>query len=317
MSSGPPHTLAPADAAGLSKALAQLNTVVLGKSQSLRLALCCLIARGHLLIEDLPGVGKTTLAGALARTLGLDQRRVQFTSDLLPADVLGNAIFDPVSRQFVFHPGPIFTQMLLADEVNRATPKAQSALLEAMEEGQVTIDGTTHMLPAPFFVIATQNPQRQIGTYPLPESQLDRFLMRLELGFPGRRAEKEMLAGQDRRDLIRHLQPLVSSEQLFAWQNQVRELHISDAVRDYILDLLEKSRQIDGAGAGLSPRAGLALQRCSQAWAFAAGRDMVVPEDVQAVGPNVIAHRLGSSAGNVEDSGLSLTEKIIRAVPVR
>jgi MoxR-like ATPase len=207
--------------------------------------------------------------------------------------------------------------MLLADEVNRATPKAQSALLEAMEEGQVTIDGITHLLPIPFFVIATQNPQRQIGTYPLPESQLDRFLMRLELGFPGRRAEKEMLAGQDRRDLIRQLKPMVSAEQLLLWQDNVRALHVSEAVRDYVLDLLEKSRQIDGAGAGLSPRAGLALQRCSQAWAFAAGRDMVVPEDVQAVAPNVIAHRLVSSAGAAEDSGLSLTEKIIRAVPVQ
>jgi MoxR-like ATPase len=270
-----------------------------------------------LLIEDVPGVGKTTLAHALAKIFGLEFRRVQFTSDLLPADVLGNSIFDPASRQFVFHAGPIFTQMLLADEVNRATPKAQSALLEAMEEGQVTVDGNTHLLPMPFFVIATQNPQRHIGTYPLPESQLDRFLMRLELGFPGRRAEKEMLAGQDRRDIIRSLQALVAPEQLTAWQESVRALHVSDAVRDYILDLLDKSRQIDGAGAGLSPRAGLALQRCAQAWAFAAGRDMVVPEDVQAVAPNVIAHRLSSSLGAAEDTGLSLTEKIIRAVPVR
>jgi len=205
---------------------------------------------------------------------------------------------------------------LLADEVNRATPKAQSALLEAMEEGQVTIDGTSHLLPVPFFVIATQNPQRQIGTYPLPESQLDRFLMRLELGFPGRRAEKEMLAGQDRRDLIRELQPIVSVELLVSWQEKVRALHVSEAVRDYVLDLLDKSRQIEGAGAGLSPRAGLALQRCAQAWAFVEGREMVVPEDVQAVAPNVIAHRLGGHGG-VEDSGLSLTEKIIRTVPVR
>jgi MoxR-like ATPase len=185
-----------------------------------------------------------------------------------------------------------------------------------MEEGQVTIDGNSHLLPVPFFVIATQNPQRQIGTYPLPESQLDRFLMRLQLGFPGRRAEKEMLAGQDRRDLIRHLTPMVPAEQLVIWQTQVRALHVSDSVRDYILDVLEKSRQIDGVGAGLSPRAGLALQRCAQAWAFAAGREMVVPEDVQMVAPNVIAHRLGS-AGAGEDSGLALTEKIIRAVPVR
>jgi len=297
--------------------LAQLETILLGKSRTVRLAFCCLLARGHLLIEDIPGVGKTTLAHALAKVFGLDFRRVQFTSDLLPADVLGNAIFDPTSRQFVFHPGPIFAQMLLADEVNRATPKAQSALLEAMEEGQVTIDGETHLLPVPFFVIATQNPQRQIGTYPLPESQLDRFLMRLQLGFPGRVAEKEMLAGQDRRDLIRHLQPLVSVEQLLAWQDKVRNLHISDAVRDYILDLLDKSRQIEGAGAGLSPRAGLALQRCAQAWAFAAARDMVLPEDVQAVAPSVIAHRLGSASGGLEDAGLSLTEKIIRMVPVR
>ena len=294
-----------------------LRQIIRGKDEVIRLTLVSIMARGHLLIEDIPGVGKTTLAHALARIFGLEFRRVQFTSDLLPADVLGNAIFDPASRQFVFHRGPIFAQMLLADEVNRATPKAQSALLEAMEEGQVTIDGNTHLLPVPFFVIATQNPQRQIGTYPLPESQLDRFLMRLELGFPGRRAEKEMLAGQDRRDLIRHLKPLVSAEQLLVWQQKVRELHVSDAVRDYILDLLEKSRQVDGAGAGLSPRAGLALQRCAQAWAFAADRDMVVPEDVQAVAPNVIAHRLGSSVGGTEDSGLSLTEKIIRAVPVR
>jgi len=301
----------------INDVLAKLDTILLGKDQAVRLAFCCLLARGHLLIEDVPGVGKTTLAHALAKIFGLEFRRVQFTSDLLPADVLGNSIFDPTSRQFVFHAGPIFTQMLLADEVNRATPKAQSALLEAMEEGQVTIDGITHMLPVPFFVIATQNPQRQIGTYPLPESQLDRFLMRLQVGFPGRRAEKEMLAGQDRRDVIRHLTPLVAPDQLMAWQASVRELHVSDAVRDYILDLLDKSRQIDSGGAGLSPRAGLALQRCAQAWAFAAGRDMVVPEDVQAVAPNVIAHRLGSALGGPEDSGLSLTEKIIRAVPVR
>jgi MoxR-like ATPase len=297
--------------------LARLESILLGKERAVRLAFCCLLARGHLLIEDIPGVGKTTLAHALAKIFGLDFRRVQFTSDLLPADVLGNAIFDPSSRQFVFHPGPIFAQMLLADEVNRATPKAQSALLEAMEEGQVTIDGTTHLLPEPFFVIATQNPQRQIGTYPLPESQLDRFLMRLHLGFPGRMAEKEMLAGQDRRDLIRHLQPLVSAEQLLAWQQKVRGLHVSNTVRDYILDLLERSRQIDGVKSGLSPRAGLALQRSAQAWAFAAGRDMVVPEDVQAVAPSVMAHRLNAAASGLEDSGLSLTEKIIRAVPVR
>jgi MoxR-like ATPase len=297
--------------------LARLETILLGKNQAVRLAFCCLLARGHLLIEDIPGVGKTTLAHALAKVLGLDFRRVQFTSDLLPADVLGNSIFDANSRQFVFHPGPIFAQMLLADEVNRATPKAQSALLEAMEEGQVTIDGQTHLLPVPFFVIATQNPQRQIGTYPLPESQLDRFLMRLQLGFPGRAAEKEMLSGQDRRDLIRGLEPLVSLEQLLTWQEAVRALHVAGSVRDYILDLLEKSRHLDGVRSGLSPRAGLALQRCAQAWAFVAGRDMVVPEDVQAVAPSIIAHRLNAAGSGLEDTGLALTEKIVRAVPVK
>jgi MoxR-like ATPase len=301
----------------INDVLARLDSILLGKDRAVRLAFCCLLARGHLLIEDIPGVGKTTLAHALARIFGLEFRRVQFTSDLLPADVLGNAIFDPSSRQFVFHPGPIFAQMLLADEVNRATPKAQSALLEAMEEGQVTIDGQTHPLPSPFFVIATQNPQRQIGTYPLPESQLDRFLMRLQLGFPGRAAEKEMLAGEDRRDLIRHLPPLVSAEQLLAWQEQVQKLHVSSTVRDYILDLLEKSRHTDGVRSGLSPRAGLALQRSAQAWAFAAARDMVVPEDVQAVAPCVMAHRLNAISHGLEDSGLALTEKIIRSVPVR
>jgi MoxR-like ATPase len=297
--------------------LARLETILLGKNQAVRLAFCCLLARGHLLIEDIPGVGKTTLAHALAKVFGLDFRRVQFTSDLLPADVLGNSIFDAGSRQFVFHPGPIFAQMLLADEVNRATPKAQSALLEAMEEGQVTIDGETHLLPVPFFVIATQNPQRQIGTYPLPESQLDRFLMRLQLGFPGRMAEKEMLAGQDRRDLIRVLEPMVALDQLLAWQEKVRAQHVSSSVRDYILDLLEKSRHLEGVRSGLSPRAGLALQRSAQAWSFVAGRDMVVPEDVQAVAGPVIAHRLNSPGGGLEDAGLALTEKIVRSVPVR
>ena len=297
--------------------LARLESILLGKNQAVRLAFCCLLARGHLLIEDIPGVGKTTLAHALAKILGLDFRRVQFTSDLLPADVLGNSIFDASSRQFVFHPGPIFAQMLLADEVNRATPKAQSALLEAMEEGQVTIDGQTHMLPVPFFVIATQNPQRQIGTYPLPESQLDRFLMRLQLGFPGRAAEKEMLSGQDRRDLIRGLEPLVSLDQLLTWQEAVRALHVAGSMRDYILDLLEKSRHLEGVRSGLSPRAGLALQRCAQAWAFVAGRDMVVPEDVQAVAPSIIAHRLNAAGSGLEDTGLALTEKIVRAVPVK
>ena len=301
----------------LADVLGRLGSILLGKDREVRLAFACLLARGHLLIEDIPGVGKTTLAHALAKVFGLDFHRVQFTSDLLPADVLGNAIFDPTSREFIFHPGPIFAQMVLADEVNRATPKAQSALLEAMEEGQTTIDGRTYLLPVPFFVIATQNPQRHIGTYPLPESQLDRFLMRIELGFPGRLAEREMLRGQDRRDLIRDLQPMIAVDQLMGWQQRVREVHVADSVRDYVLDLLEKSRQMDNIGSGLSPRAGLALQRCGQAWAFIAGREMVLPEDIQDVAPSVMAHRLGSSASGPEHTGLALTDQIIRAVPVR
>jgi MoxR-like ATPase len=301
----------------LADVLGRLGSILLGKDREVRLAFACLLARGHLLIEDIPGVGKTTLAHALAKVFGLDFHRVQFTTDLLPADVLGNAIFDPTSREFIFHPGPIFAQMVLADEVNRATPKAQSALLEAMEEGQTTIDGRTYLLPVPFFVIATQNPQRHIGTYPLPESQLDRFLMRIELGFPGRLAEREMLRGQDRRDLIRDLQPMIAVDQLMGWQQRVREVHVADSVRDYVLDLLEKSRQMDNIGSGLSPRAGLALQRCGQAWAFIAGREMVLPEDIQDVAPSVMAHRLGSSASGPEHTGLALTDQIIRAVPVR
>jgi MoxR-like ATPase len=301
----------------IDEVLGRLDSILLGKEREVRLAFCCLLARGHLLIEDIPGVGKTTLAHALARICGLEFRRVQFTSDLLPADILGTSIFDPASRQFVFHPGPVFSQMLLADEVNRATPKAQSALLESMEEGQVTIEGVSHLLPTPFFVIATQNPQRQVGTYALPESQLDRFLLRLELGYPARQAEKEMLGGQDRRDLIRELRPLVPIDVLVRWQDQVRALHVSEAIRDYVLDLVEKSRQLDGHGVGLSPRAGLALQRSAQAWAFAAGREMVVPEDVQAVAPSVMAHRLGLPGASGDEGGRALADRIIRSVPVR
>ncbi len=262
-------------------------------------------------------MGKTTLAHALAKVFGLEFRRMQFTSDLLPADLLGSKIFDVNTRQFVFHPGPIFTQMLLADEVNRATPKAQSALLEAMEEGQVSIEGTTHPLPESFFVIATQNPQRQIGTYPLPESQLDRFFMRIEVGFPGRIAEREMLAGKERREMIHELAAMVDRQTFLSWQTQVRAVFVSDRVRDYILDIVEKSRQIDTVGRGLSPRAGLALQRAAQSWAFLNKREAALPEDVQKVASNVIAHRLGRSDLGLENSGQALVESILRTVPVR
>ncbi len=302
--------------AKLEDVLKALDQIILGKEQVIRKAVCCLLARGHLLIEDVPGVGKTTLAHALAKIFGLEFRRMQFTSDLLPADLLGSMIFDVNTRQFIFHPGPIFTQMLLADEVNRATPKAQSALLEAMEEGQVSIEGTTHALPESFFVIATQNPQRQIGTYPLPESQLDRFFMRIEVGFPGRIAEKEMLAGKERREIISKLEAMIDRAQFLAWQQEVRAMHVSDRIRDYVLDLVEKSRVLDTVGRGLSPRASLALQRAAQSWAFLCGHKAVLPEDVQAIASSVIAHRLSGLEGS-GGSGSGLVQTMLTTVPVR
>lgn len=301
----------------LDQTLSQINSVILGKSQTVRLTLCCLLARGHLLIEDVPGVGKTTLAHTLARSLGLTMRRIQFTSDLLPADIIGNSIFDREEQKFVFHPGPIFAQMVLADEVNRASPKAQSALLEAMEERQVTIDGVTHPLPGPFFVIATQNPLHQIGTYPLPESQLDRFLMRVELGFPDRDAERGMLLGGDRHDMVKELEPVLEHEQLLRWQQHVREVHVSEPIVEYVLDLLEASRRNQQAGGGLSPRAGMALQRCAQAWALMEGRPMVYPEDIQAVAPSVMAHRLIGHWNDGSSNGFTAAERLIKSVPVR
>jgi MoxR-like ATPase len=295
--------------------VSQVSEILLGKDGAVRLAVACLLARGHLLIEDVPGVGKTTLAQALARSLGLDFRRVQFTSDLLPADIVGNSIFDREQQHFVFHAGPIFSQVALIDEINRATPKTQSALLEAMEEGNVTIDGTTHPLPAPFFVIATQNPQRQVGTFPLPESQLDRFLMRLELGIPDRAAERAMLLGLERRELLRAVQPVLGFEALREIQKSVREVHAAPALLDYLQDLLAASRERHRTG--LSPRAGLALLHASQAWAFMQGRDMVLPEDVQAVGPAVMSHRLGSDLDSSGESGRALAQALVREVPVR
>jgi MoxR-like ATPase len=301
----------------LDQTLAQINSVILGKEQVVRLTLCCILARGHLLIEDVPGVGKTTLAQALAKSLGLTMRRVQFTSDLLPADIIGNSIFDRSEQKFVFHAGPIFAQMVLADEVNRASPKAQSALLEAMEERQVTIDGTTHPLPAPFFVIATQNPLNQVGTYPLPESQLDRFLMRLELGFPDRDAERGMLMGGDRHDQVKDLKPVLTIEHLLHWQQHAREIHVSEPIINYVLDLLEASRRNQPAGGGLSPRAGMALQRCAQAWALMEGRQMVYPEDVQAVASAVMAHRLGGFGSDGSSDGATIAERLIKSVPAR
>ncbi len=294
--------------------VAQVSQIVLGKEPVIRLAIACLLARGHLLIEDIPGVGKTTLAQGLARAVGFSFRRIQFTSDLLPADIIGNSIFDRQEGRFVFHAGPLFSEVVLVDEINRATPKTQSALLEGMEERHVTIDGVTHALPEAFFVLATQNPQRQIGTFPLPESQLDRFLMRIDLGVPDREAERLMLTGTDRRELLRELQPTMSIDELRSLQTEVRKIHASPALLDYLQDLLAASRQQHPTG--LSPRAGLALLHASKAWALMQGRDMALPEDIQAVGIPVMAHRLGQDLASTGESGRTLAHSLLRSVRI-
>lgn len=276
----------------LEAAISQTGEFILGKERQIRLAVTCLLARGHLLIEDLPGVGKTTLAHVLSSTLGLKFNRIQFTSDLLPADILGVSIYERDRGSFSFHPGPIFAQVVLADEINRATPKTQSALLEAMEEHQVTTEGETRPLPEPFFVIATQNPAYQIGTFPLPESQLDRFLMVIELGYPDRRAETQMLSGEDRREMLKDIKPVMSPEELLLAQQAVRKVYASEALIHYVQDLIEFSRQAPHFLTGLSPRAGLALLAAGRAWAYLGGRDHVQPEDIQTVLPFIATHRL-------------------------
>ncbi len=280
--------------------LESARSVILGKDRELRLALACLLARGHLLIEDLPGVGKTTLAHLLARLLGLDYARIQFTSDLLPADVIGVSIYDRAAEGFRFHPGPIFSQLVLADEINRATPKAQSALLEAMEERQVTVEGETRALPDPFFVIATQNPLFQVGTFPLPESQLDRFLMRIRLGYPAAEQEKLLLAGEDRRTMVARQPPALSNADLIGLQQQVTEIHAAKPIIDYVHAILQFTRGSERFVYGLSPRAGLGILRSAKAWALLAGRGYVIPEDVQDVLPACVVHRLvaGNDAGH-------------------
>jgi MoxR-like ATPase len=300
---------------GLRLALDQINRVILGKDRQIRLALTCLLARGHLLIEDLPGVGKTTLAHALARVLGLDYQRIQFTSDLLPADILGSSVFERESGAFRFIPGPIFAEVILADEINRASPKAQSALLEAMEENQVSIEGATRPLPSPFFVIATQNPTDQIGVFPLPESQLDRFLMRLRLGYPNPVAERDLLAGQDRRELLATLDPAMNPAELKEQQRRVREVRVSDALLDYVQAIIAASRQNAAFSEGLSPRGGLALKHAAQAWAYLAGRDYAQPEDLQAVLPSVVAHRLRPAPG-ITASDDAWSARILLQVPI-
>ena len=298
----------------LKAAQDQVNTLVLGKAQEVRLAFVALLSGGHLLIEDLPGLGKTTLAHALAATLGLGFQRVQFTSDLLPADILGVSVFDAQARRFEFHPGPIFAHVLLADEINRAPPRTQSALLEAMAEYQVTVDGRTHPLPNPFFVIATQNPVDLAGTYPLPDSQLDRFLLRLTLGYPGEEAERSLLAGTDRRELIAQAPSLLGTDDVVALRAAATSIHSGDALVAYVQALLARSRRHPGVRVGLSPRAGIALLRAARAYALLLGRQHAIPEDVQALFGAVAAHRLVADAD--AGDGATLARAILHAVPV-
>ncbi len=296
--------------------VAALDEIIVGKTRELRLSLACLLAGGHLLIEDLPGVGKTTRAHALAKALDLSYQRIQFTSDLLPADVIGVSIYGRDTGRFEFHKGPIFSQLVLADEINRATPKAQSALLEAMEERQVTVDGNTFSLPSPFFVVATRNPTHQIGTFPLPESQLDRFLMQITLGYPGPEEERELLASGDRRDLVNQLEAVLSVDALLKLQSTITSLHVSDALLDYIQALVAHTRESGEFSSGLSPRAAIALVRASQSWAMMAGHGGVYPEDVQAVLPSVVGHRLEPAQGSDVQSASRIGESILEAVPV-
>ena len=298
----------------LSAAQDAIGEVLLGKSQAIKLALVCILAKGHLLIEDLPGMGKTTLSQALARVLGMSYQRIQFTSDLLPGDILGTSVFDRNTAQFVFHPGPIFAELVLADEINRATPKSQSALLEAMEEGQVTVDGATRPLPDPFFVIATQNPVSQSGTFALPESQLDRFLMRLSLGYPSEAAEKSLLQGDDRRVRLDGIDTVLGREQLCALQALVPQVTASEALIDYILRLVNHTRNSDACAWGLSPRASLGLLAAARAWALLEQRNYVIPEDVQAVLPAVVSHRLRATHDPAGHGGDSLARWLLSEV---
>ncbi|MGN7725699.1 AAA family ATPase [Luteimonas sp. 22616] len=298
----------------VKRAQAQVNTLVLGKPHEVRLAFVALLSGGHLLIEDLPGLGKTTLAHAMAATLGLGFQRVQFTSDLLPSDIVGVSVFDAQAQRFEFHPGPVFAHVLLADEINRAPPRTQSALLEAMAEHQVTVDGTTHALPDPFFVIATQNPVDLAGTYPLPDSQLDRFLLRLTLGYPDEGAERALLAGTDRRDLIAQTLPVLGADDVQALRDAVAQVHASEALVTYVQSLLARSRHHPGVRVGLSPRAGIALLRAARAYALLLGRTHVLPEDVQALFPAVAAHRLVADAD--AGDGYALAKAILHGVRV-
>jgi len=299
----------------IKKATDSIGLIILGKPEKIKLAICCLLAKGHCLIEDLPGVGKTTLSQTIAKVFGLEFNRIQFTSDLLPADILGVSIFDSKQQQFRFHPGPVFTHFVLADEINRATPKTQSALLEAMEERQVTVEGETRLLEQPFFVIGTQNPLDQSGTFPLPESQLDRFMMKLELGYPDKQAERALLSGSDRRELLKNMKPQSSVEQLCQIQQFVENIHISEPLLDYVQDLISATRNPAVFIYGLSPRAGLAVIRAAKSWALINGRDYVEPGDVKAIFEAVSSHRLTPSNQQGQSSSV-LIQQLLDSVPI-
>lgn len=300
----------------VEKILAQIGTIVMGKPNEIKLALACLLGKGHMLIEDLPGMGKTTLAQVISKTLGLSYQRTQFTSDLLPSDVIGISIFDQASNQFVLHKGPIFNQVVLADEINRASPKTQSALLEAMEEQQVSIDGETHTLPNPFFVIATQNPLFHSGTNPLPESQLDRFMMRISIGFPSVEAEKEILMADELHNKLASIAPVITTTQLLELQDAVQQVSMSDTVLEYVIGLCRYSRTSDFSGSPLSPRAGKSLINAAKAWAFIDNRSFVTPDDIQAIFAAVCEHRVDAGLNNYSTDEHSLSQIILRHVDV-
>jgi MoxR-like ATPase len=299
----------------IETAVGAIESIILGKSTQIRLAVCCLLARGHCLIEDLPGVGKTTLSQTIARVFGLEFNRIQFTSDLLPADILGVSIFDPENQSFRFHPGPVFAHFVLADEINRATPKTQSALLEAMEEKQITVEGTTHALEDPFFVIGTQNPLDQSGTFPLPESQLDRFMMKISLGYPDRNAERALLSGDNPREMMHRLQPVVSIDRFVAMQTAVDTIHCSEPLLNYVQQLIEATRNPGLFVYGISPRAGLAIVQASRAWALMAGRSHAEPGDVQTVFGPIADHRL-TPAEQHSRSTAEMVDDLLKQIPI-
>jgi MoxR-like ATPase len=296
--------------------LEEANKVILGKQEQIKLGLCTILAEGHLLIEDVPGVGKTTLVKLIAKALGLQTTRIQFTNDMLPADILGTSIFDSRTSQFSFHRGPIFSQMVIADELNRATPKTQSACLQAMEERRVSSDGMTYDLPQPFVVVATQNPREQVGTYPLPESQLDRFLMRIEIGYPDRQAEQSLLKGERRDVLLDRLKPIMEASDIIFLQKEAQKVFAADVVIHYIQNILDFSRQQFSDQRGLSPRAGLAMLRCAKSWAYLDGRNHILPDDVKAIAPAVMAHRLNRASDSQRHQGLERAYEILQSVRV-